>query len=121
MKEEKLFEVGQYIDKFNKMTDQHLPCGTIYQSHGLKKHIQKRHPAEIYLLDYVEKIIKNPDYIGRHPKEPDSVELVKVIEKNIMVCIKLDCANEYFYVSSVFSISNAKLNNRIHAGRLKKY
>lgn len=116
----KLFQVGEYTEAFNSATGQHLPCGPIYQSHGLKAHIQKRHPDEVQDLAYVPSVILEPDYIGKHPKEPNSIELVKVISRNIMVCIKLDRAENYLFVASVFEISEGKLRNRINSGRLKK-
>lgn len=119
-KPNKLFRVGEYIAEFNIATGQNIPCGPIYQSYGLKAHIQKRHPSEVSNLTYVPEIISSPDYIGKHPKESDSVELVKVLSSNIMVCIKLDKNENYLFVASVFEISEGKLKNRINSGRLKE-
>ncbi|MGO5113581.1 PBECR2 nuclease fold domain-containing protein [Candidatus Avoscillospira sp. LCP25S3_F1] len=120
MQTEKLFRVGEYIELFNQMTGQALPCGAIYQSHGLAKHIQKRHAGENEHLNDIPAIIQNPDYIGKHPKEKNSIELVKVLHQNVMVCIKLDLDENYLFVASVFEITEAKLRNRINSGRLKR-
>lgn len=68
----------------------------------------------------IPRIIQSPDYIGKHPKEQNSIELVKVLDQNVMVCIKLDLDENYLFVASVFEITEAKLRNRIHSGRLKK-
>ena len=81
MPPENLFQVGEYIEMFNEVTGQDLPCGPIYQSHGLQAHVQKRHPSDISHLSCVPLIISAPDYIGKHPKEPNSIELVKVLER----------------------------------------
>jgi len=117
-----LFKVGDYIENFNAKTGQQLPCGPIYQSFGLETHIKKHHPdSGTHLLSYIPSVIKSPDYIGKHPNEPDSIELVKKICENVMVCIKLDSKNGYLYVASVFEIKESKLNNRLNSGRLKKY
>lgn len=116
-----LFPVGEYIEKFNTATDQRLPCGTIYQSSGLEIHVKKRHPKEVDNLRHISSIIAEPDYIGKHPKEANSIELVKVLSGNVMVCIKLDSADGYFFVASVFEISEGKLNNRLNSGRLKPF
>lgn len=115
----KLIQVGTYRQEFNAVTGQALPYGPIYQSPGLLVHVQKRHPGEVGNLALIPQVIQNPDYIGKNPKEPDSVELVKVFQNNVMVCIKLDNSNGYFYVATVFEINNSKLQNRISSGRLK--
>ena len=111
--------VGRYTERFNQLTGQNLPVGDIYQSEGLAAHVQKRHPAEIGNLAHIPGIIADPDYVGHNPKEPESIELVKVIDNNVMVCIKLDKIENYLYVASVYNITDAKLHNRLHSGRLK--
>ena len=121
MRDGSLKPVGVYKKRFNELTGQNLPCTEIYQSQGLKKHVKKHHPDNVSNLKDVSSVIANPDYVGKNPKEADSVELVKVIQGNLMVCVKLDSEDGYFYVASVYEISNGKLQNRIHSGRLKRY
>ncbi len=116
-----LVSVGEYTQKFNEATNQNLPCGFIFQSVGLYKHLVKRHPDELENLKYVPLIIANPDYIGKNPKENSSIELVKKIGENIQVCIKLDKDGDYLYVASVYEISEAKVKNRLKSGRLKTF
>ena len=115
------FLVGKYQKRFNDLTGQSLPCSDIYQSYGLSKHVQSRHPNEMHNLRLIPQIIAAPDYVGRNPREPNSVELVKIYDDNVMVCVKLDTTNGYLYVASVFEISAAKLQNRLNSGRLKSY
>jgi len=116
-----LFEVGKYVEKFNELTGQNLLTGPIYQASGLATHIKKHHPTIVSNIGYIPDIIAHPDYVGRNPKEPDSVELVKCITDNLMVCVKLDQNNGYFYVASLFDITDGKLANRLKSGRLKPY
>lgn len=118
---DKLFPVGRYTNDFNRLTGQSLPLGTIYQSKGLATHVKKKHPAEIANLAYVPQIISCPDYIGRNPKEPDSIELVKILQGNVMVCVKLDKGEGHYYVASVYEIKTSKLNNRLNSGRLVQF
>lgn len=118
---EGLFFVGEYISEFNTLTGQDLPCCQIVQSSGLAVHVQKHHPDETGNIELIPEVIKHPDYVGKNPKEPDSVELVKVFDANVMVCVKLDTKNDYHYVASVYSISNGKLQKRKENGRLKKF
>ena len=113
--------VGQYTDRFNQLTGQNLPIGDIYQSDGLALHVQKRHPNEVNNLSHVSSVIKSPDYVGHNPKEPNSIEIVKKISDNVMVCVKLDQTENYLYVASVYNITEAKLQKRLQSNRLKSY
>lgn len=121
MDSEKLFQVGEFIEKFNTLTGQELPCGPIYQSVGLEKHTRRRHPDLIARLQDIPAVILSPDYVGTHPSEAKSIELVKYIDANVMVCIKLDQKNDYLYVASVYEITESKLQNRLRSGRSKVY
>lgn len=118
---ENLLLVGHYIEKFNTLTGQQLPCCDIVQSDGLAVHVKKHHPGEVGNISLIPQIISSPDYIGKNPKEPNSIELVKVFGANVMVCVKLDTNNHYHYVASVYEISNGKLQNRLKSGRLKVF
>lgn len=121
MNRSEMTHVGEYIEKFNTITGQSLPCGPIYQSPGLLAHVRSHHPGEEGNIALIPQIIADPDYIGKHPKEPDSIELIKVFSHNVMVCIKLDAAENYLYVASVFEVKDKKISNRLNSGRLKKY
>ena len=116
----KPFKVGDYIPDFNIITGQSLPCGPIYQSPGLRKHIQKHQVERASLLSDIPTVIRSPDYLGHNPKEPNSIEIVKKMQDNVMVCVKLDSQNGYLYVASAFIISDSKLSNRLNSGRVKK-
>lgn len=117
---DKLFQAGEYRENFNKLTGQTLPCGPIYQSTGLQKHVKKHQKEKASILSDIPTVIQSPEYIGHNPKEQNSVELVKQLQENVMVCVKLDTKNGYLYVASVYTISKSKLNNRLNSGRLKK-
>jgi len=111
--------VGQYTDRFNKLTGQSLPCGDIVQSPGLAVHIKNHHPDKLHRINDIPAVISDPDYIGHNPKEPDSVEMVKRMGENVMVCIKLDRKDNYLFVATVFEITEGKLQNRLKSGRIK--
>ena len=112
--------VGEYTEEFNTITGQTLPCGPIYKSPGLIKHVKEHHPGSEGNVDLIPRIVAEPDYVGKHPKEADSIELIKTFSDNVMVCIKLDRQEDYLYVASVYEISNKKICNRLHSGRIKK-
>ena len=113
--------VGKYVERFNQLTNQTLPTGDIFQSDGLAAHVKKRHPSEIGNLAHIPSVVSSPDYVGHNPNEPNSIELVKVLANNVMVCVKLDANDNYPYVASVYNITNAKLQKHIQSGRLKAY
>ena len=119
MEKDKLFSVGIYTESYNAATGQSLPCGTIYQSHGLIKHTQRHHPEFVHRVSDIPTVIQCPDYIGVHPKEPNSIELIKRLNGNLMVCVKLDKKENYLYVATVFEITESKLQKRLGSGRIK--
>lgn len=110
--------VGMYTERFNNLLQAKLPCGKIYMSPGFHVHIRKRHPDCIKYIDNIQAIISDPDYIGRNPKEPDSIELIKVFDKNIQVAIKLDTKEGYLYVASLYDVVQDKVLRRVNSGRL---
>lgn len=91
------------------------------QSDGLIKHIQKRHPDCMKYFNQIQTILAKPDYIGVNPNEKDvSFEAVKVLSENILIGIKIHASGNYFYVATLFKITEAKLRKNVANGRLLK-
>ena len=88
---------------------------------NLRKHLEKRnHDNMIKYLSRISELLENPDYIGINPRERGrSIEYVIQLEENVLIGIKLDDKNEYFYIATMHEISELKLNQRIKNGRLK--
>ena len=114
-----LYNVGNYKQDFNDILQINLPCTTIYQSVGLESHIKKKHSNYLIYLDNIPDIISNPDYIGKNPKESNSIEFIKCYDDNIKLAIKLDTKNNYLYVASLYEIKDSKLQRHLDSGRLK--
>ncbi|MBE6964468.1 MAG: hypothetical protein IJN09_00315 [Oscillospiraceae bacterium] len=114
------FIIGTYDGRYNTLLGVSLPELNIVQSTGLEKHISKRHPNCLKYLDKTEEIISAPDYIGTNPRESGSFELIKQYDDNILIGIKLDIKNNYYYVATLHDIKQSKINNRLFSGRLKK-
>jgi len=73
-------------------------------------------------IDDISDIIKHPDYIGINPNESgDSIELIKVFNKNILIGIKLNVDENYLYVSTMHEVQESKLARRLHSGRIKEF
>ena len=120
----KLIKVGEYNTEFNDILGIKLDRLDIYKSKGLIAHLIKRkHDKYIKYIDCIPDIIQSPDYIGINPNEnnTDSIELIKRYDNNVMIGIKLDGDNKYFYVASMYDVSESKIQRRLHSGRIKKY
>lgn len=116
-----LTEVGEFEASLNTLLGTTFPSLKIYQSDGLKAHLIKRkHFDCLKHLSDVPDIIANPDYVGVSPTEPDSLEYIKVYDKNIMIGVKLDTSGDYLYVASMYSVQESKVQRRLHSGRLKR-
>lgn len=116
-----LIPIAEFNKKLNKYLPYNLDYDVIYQSLGLVKHIEKRHPDCVRYLNHLESIISTPDYIGVNPNEKGtSFELVKVFDQNIQIGIKLDIKDNYLYVATLHSITESKLAHGLKNGRLKK-
>ena len=113
-----LIEVGTLSDMLANYI--HVTSGLpIYQSTGLRKHIAKRHPDCLKYLDQVSVILSSPDYIGINPNEKGvTCELVKVLDDNVQLGMKLESGGGYWYVATLHTITEAKLQRRIVSGRL---
>ncbi|AZV58604.1 hypothetical protein [Clostridium sp. AWRP] len=122
-KNDKLIQVGRFYQKLNDIIGSNLPLQKIYRSKGLPAHlIKEKHFNCLKHIDDISNIIKNPDYVGINPNEKgDTVELIKVLNKNILVGIKLDVDENYLYVSTMYDIQESKLRRRLHSGRVKKF
>ena len=116
---DKLYKVGEYRGEYNEILSINLPCASIYVSKGLTKHIQYRHSNCLIYIDKIPEIIESPDYIGKNPHEPNSVELVKIYEDNIQIGIKMDLDKNYLYVATLYDIKQSKIERRLNSGRLK--
>lgn len=93
----------------------------IYSRDGLYKHILKRnHNDVIKYFDNLENIVNNPDYVGMSSRNNfPSFEYVKCYEDNVLVAIRLNNKKGFFYIASMYIITDSKLESRIRSGRLK--
>ena len=114
--QEKLFKVGEYNKAYNEILEINLPIVDIMQSQGFAVHIEKRHPECIKYIPMIPEIICSPDYIGTNQKEPNSIELVKILDQNVLLAIKLDTKAGGLYVASLYEVRDSKISNRLHSG-----
>lgn len=122
----KYIVVGFINEEISNLTNCNY-TGEVYAAPGVLKHIKKRHKTELSesilddILDTIKKVLKEPEYIGTHPKKAGtSIEFVKKIDDNILVATELDIKENYIYVASMYPIHQSKIDNRVHSGRFKK-
>ena len=112
-------QVGIYKKEHDQMLGTNFEGIPIVCSEGLKSHIIKRkHFDVVECFDCLGEILKNPDYIGCG--ENQAVIFVKKINKNVTTVIKLNKDNDYFYVATMYSISDYKLERKLICGLLKE-
>lgn len=117
---DEMIKLGTYNKDFNDIIGTEMKALDIYRSKGLPAHLLKRkHYNALKYIDYLPDIISSPDYIGIDPKEPDSVEFVKMYKDNIWVGIKIDKDTERYYVSTMYDVQESKISRRLHSGRIK--
>ncbi|MBD7910389.1 PBECR2 nuclease fold domain-containing protein [Clostridium cibarium] len=103
--------------------------GSVYASPGVINHIKKRHGKQLTkrvkenLLQIMEGIIENPDYIGVDERRGSggALELIKKIDNTILLGLEVDLEEKYIYVSTMYPITKGKVNNRIYSGRIVKF
>lgn len=103
--------------------------GTIYAPPGVIKHIKKRHGKHLSkkvvtnLIECMREIIEDPDYIGVYKLTENGihVELIKKMDTNILMGIDINNNKDYIYVSTMYPISDGKIDNKLYSGKLIKW
>lgn len=115
--------VGKVDDNIKKLLGITSSTEKIIKSKGFEKHLEKSNHRNMFAhLDKINDILSNPDYVGVNPREKDtSLEYVKIYEDNLLIGVKLDRKNDYFYLATMHEISDLKLGQRVKNGRLIKF
>ncbi|CUU46449.1 hypothetical protein [Clostridium beijerinckii] len=121
-------KVGKIKISISELLELDLPR-IVYASPGVVNHIKKRHGRQFTkkikdnIIDTIEKVIKDPQYVGVNYKRSvgDSLELVKKIDNIILLLgLEVDLEDQYIYVATMYPITLSKMNSRIYRGRLIK-
>jgi len=103
--------------------------GSVYASPGVINHIRKRHGKQLTkrvksnLLEVMEIIIQQPDYIGVDKRRGTvgALEFIKKIDNTLLLGLEVDLEQKYIYVSTMYPITKGKINNRVFSGRLLRF
>ncbi|MGL4774418.1 MAG: PBECR2 nuclease fold domain-containing protein [Clostridium sp.] len=101
--------------------------GVVYASPGVLNHIKRKHGKQLSkkvkenLICTIEKIIECPDYIGIREGEVPTLELIKKIDATLLLGLKVDEEKNYIYVTTLYPITEGKINQRLYSGKLVEY
>ncbi|MGL5352923.1 MAG: PBECR2 nuclease fold domain-containing protein, partial [Clostridium sp.] len=81
-------------------------------------HLSRKVTTNIF--EVIKTIINDPDYIGIYESLEGkiSVEIIKKINVNILVGVEIDEEKEYIYVSTMYPITDAKIESKLYSGKL---
>ena len=121
-------KVGKIKISISELFELDLPR-IVYASPGVINHIKKRHGRQLTkkmkdnIIDIIEKIIKNPEYVGLDYRRVSvgSLQLIKKVDNIILLLgLEIDIEEHYIYVATMYPITLSKLNGRVYKGRLIK-
>ncbi|MGE7219623.1 PBECR2 nuclease fold domain-containing protein [Priestia koreensis] len=91
---------------------------------GVLKHLHRRGHWTDFMNYYqdIPNMIASPDYAGQNPKEPDSVELYKIMSDHVLLAIKLNPTTGLF-LGSFYTLDNGtdKIDKRLRTGRIHPF
>ncbi|VYT76424.1 hypothetical protein [Clostridium tertium] len=120
--------VGYFKDKMAENLGVKF-TGTIYASLGVVRHIKKKHGKHLgkkilsNMIEHMKEVIEDPDYVGVYSmtNEGAHIELIKEGEVNILIGIDIDYKKDYIYVSTMYPITDSKIDSRKFSGKLIRY
>lgn len=121
-------KVGKIKISISELLELDLPR-IVYASPGVINHIKKRHGRQLTkkmkdnIIDIIEKIIKNPEYVGLDYRRVSvgSLQLIKKVDNIILLLgLEIDIEEHYIYVATMYPITLSKLNARVYKRRLIK-
>lgn len=116
--------VGQLnIVAIKALTLVEFPTAEVWMYSGAIRHVKKYHPGIMERYGHlISDIIASPDFVGKNPSNPGSIEMVKFVDQHVLLAIDLDPSG-YLYVSSFYDLNNGpeKLKKRLASGRWVPY
>lgn len=116
----KTIQVGEYKKEYNEVLGIELKVLPIVYVKGLKEHLIKRkHYDVVKYIDNLEDILSEPDYVAVSMTSNEAIVLIKRLEKNVTVIVKLNTDGNNYYVATMYSIPNKKIDRKVYAGQYK--
>ena len=70
--------------------------------------------------DSLTKGLEDPDYIGiyKNDEGQTAIEFIKKAYTNLLLGVEVDEEKQYIYVTTMYPITDRKIENRIYSGKL---
>ena len=109
------------INTFNLNLSEGQP---IFLGESNKNHMKSEHPEDFEIYgNKIEEIIKNPDFIAKHPKK-DSIEYIKIYKDNnndhVLVAVRATGSGTLF-ARTLFIMDKTKVDRYVNKNALKPY
>ena len=113
------------VSKVNAYLGLNLIDGDVRFKSIAQAHAFERHPNDFELcLVHIQRIISQPDFIGRGPNQTEGFEMIGKVSDNdqhILVAVTLRLDNDGFYnVASTYRIDTYSVRRRIRKGFLSE-
>jgi hypothetical protein len=96
----------------------------VYMPPGVLKHLKKQGHWDDFMKYHqdIPDMIAIPDYAGQNPKEPNTVELYKVVSDHVILPIKFNMDTGLF-LSSFYILDNGadKIQKRLRSNRIHPF
>lgn len=96
----------------------------VYMPPGVMKHLRSHNHWNDFITYYqdIPGMIATPDYAGQNPKEPNTVEIYKVLNDHVILPIKLN-AESGLFMSSFYILDNGpdKIQKRLRSRRIHPF
>ena len=111
--------VAKLNDDIINFFDLSIKSKNIFIGGTNKKHIKNKHKQEFdKYIDKLPEIIKEPTYVGVHPKQ-GGIEFIKEYKENVLVAVRAS-KNDVLYVRSIYFITQSKIDKYLEEGTIKK-
>lgn len=101
----------------------HFDCSNneVFMPPGVLKHLRKRGHWKDFMdhCDDLPDMIANPDYAGQNPKNPQTIELYKIVNDEVLMAFKLS-PDIGIFLSSFYKLKKGddKIKKRLRIGRI---
>lgn len=83
-------------------------------------HIRKAHPEDFAKYwPRVREIAENPDYAGLHGPTGKKFEIIKLLDRAVVIGLKIGTEREPLWISTLYHLEERKLRSRIRRKKIR--